>query len=84
MRKKTRGKAVPNKSVDVSLETELDGKQSVKVVFARETAKNLTMLDIIGLAVLTVFQPALFRDQPTGDDSLRQRQGENQETLDKY
>lgn len=56
-----------HKSDDASLVTEQDEKLFVTVEFVRATAKNLTMLDIIGLAVLTVFQQELFRVQRTDD-----------------
>jgi hypothetical protein len=62
-----------HKSDDASLETEQDEKLCEQAEFTRATAKNLTMLDIIGLAVLTVFQQELFRVQRTDDDSPQER-----------
>jgi len=58
---------------DVSLVTEQDEKQCVQAVFVKGTVRNLTMLDIIGLAVLTVFQQELFRVQRTEDDNPQER-----------
>jgi len=72
----------PSKSDGVSLVTEQDEKPFEKAEFVKETARSLTTLDIIGLAVLTVFQPALFRGQLIGGDSPREKQGEGQEILD--
>ena len=71
------------KYVDGLQEIGHDEKQLEKAEFVRATAKNLTMLDIIGLVVLTMFQPALNLAQLTGDDSLRQKLEDEQETLDK-
>lgn len=62
-----------HKSNDVSLETEQDVRVLKAVEFIRATGKNLTMLDFIGLVVLTVFQQELFRVQRTDDDSPQER-----------
>lgn len=61
-----------NKSGVASLVTELDVKPSAKEEFAKAMGKSLTMLDIIGLVVLIMFQRELFQDTPTVFDSLNE------------
>jgi hypothetical protein len=65
MLKKTNGKAVLNRLTVALRVTGPDGKQSEKVVYEKETVKSLTMLDLTGLVVLTMFQHVLFQGMLT-------------------
>lgn len=72
-----------NKLNVVLHETVLDEKPSAKEEFAKVMGKNLTTLDIIGLAVLTMFPQGLFLGPRIVNDNPRLKPGENHETLSK-
>ena len=58
---------------DVSLVTEQDERLFVTAECVNGTARNLTMLDIIGLVVLTMFQHALQVGRQIEDDNPQER-----------
>lgn len=66
-------KAVRNKLLDVSREIGHDVKPSAKEEFAKAMGKNLTTLEVIGLAALIMFPLGLFLEQQTDDDSLSEK-----------
>lgn len=73
MQRKMHGRVHLNRLLVGSLETEPDVKLLKKEEFVKGMVKNLTMLDIIGLAVLTMFQPVLFHAQQTDEDNPQGR-----------
>lgn len=70
-------KAVRNKSVVVSHETVQDVKPSVKEEFAKAMGKNLTILEVIGLAALIMFPLGLFLNEQIDDDSPKTKYTES-------
>lgn len=66
-------KAVRNKLLVELRETVLVEKPSAKEEFAKAMGKNLTTLEVIGLAALIMFPLGLFLEQQTDDDSLSEK-----------
>ena len=66
-------KILRRKSDVASPGTGQDAKPLDRAEFIRETPKNLTTLDFIGLVALTVLQPVLFHVLRTGEDNPHER-----------